>query len=81
MFVYVVYAIGDNAARQLTKDAQFTLGVFKELHLAEKGRDDYINYINDSLTKADFDIVRLAVHSSETSVELGLSIVNIYATH
>ena len=62
----------DAALEQSKAEGGNTMGLYSELGLAETARDEYINDIDDGLTKEDFIIYRMPIETSRESINFSL---------
>ena len=71
-FVYLLMLRPDAALEQSKAEGGNTMGLYSEQGLAETARDEYINDIDDGLTKEDFIIYRMPIETSRESINFSL---------
>ena len=71
-FVHLLMLRPDAALEQSKAEGGNTMGLYSELGLAETARDEYINDIDDGLTKEDFIIYRMPIETSRESINFSL---------
>ena len=71
-YIHLLMLRPDAALEQSKAEGGNTMGLYSELGLAEAARDEYINDIDDGLTKDDFIIYRMPIKTSRESINFSL---------